>query len=92
MARSRAAAVRMAAVKRPLLILVAIVAVLGVSFLVARWLNNDTVERARVAELLRAQARGDAGGDARAARRLRRAALRRAAAQPTPIACAGRAS
>ena len=52
----------MAAVKRPLLILVATVAVLGVSFLVARWLNNDTVERARVAELLRAQSRGDADG------------------------------
>lgn len=50
----------MAAVKRPPLILAAIVAVLGVSFLVARWLNNDTVERARVAELLRAQSRGDA--------------------------------
>jgi hypothetical protein len=33
---------------------------LAASFVVARWLNNDTVERARVVELLRAQLRGDA--------------------------------
>ena len=30
------------------------------SFVVARWVNNDTVERARVVELLRDQLRGDA--------------------------------
>ncbi len=30
------------------------------SFVVARWINNDTVERARVVDLLRAQMRGDA--------------------------------
>ena len=35
-------------------------AFLGVSFLVARWLNSDAVERAAVVELLRDQARGDA--------------------------------
>ena len=46
--------------KRPLLIAAAVVARLAVSFVVARWLNNDTVERARVEQLLRAQARGDA--------------------------------
>ena len=46
--------------KRPLLIAVAVVAVLGISFVVARWLNADTDERGQVVELLRAQARGDA--------------------------------
>ena len=46
--------------KRPLLIAVAALAVLAVSFLVARWLNYDSVERAHVEQLLRAQARGDA--------------------------------
>ena len=45
-------------VKRPLII-VAVSAFLAVSFVVARWVNNDTVERARVVELLRAQLRGD---------------------------------
>jgi hypothetical protein len=50
----------MGAVKRPLLITVAVIALLGISFLVARWLNNDTVERAKVTELLEAQVRGDA--------------------------------
>jgi Tfp pilus assembly protein FimT len=50
----------MGRVKRPLLVVAAVVAVLAVSFFVARWLNNDTVERARVVQLLRAQARGDA--------------------------------
>jgi phage terminase large subunit-like protein len=48
-------------VKRPLIIVVAVVAVLGISFFVARWLNNDTVERAAVTKLLEAQVRGDAG-------------------------------
>ncbi|MDX6679750.1 MAG: hypothetical protein QOE31_3802 [Solirubrobacteraceae bacterium] len=51
---------RMGRVKRPLLIAAAVLIVLAVSFVVARWLNNDTVERARVEQLLRAQARGDA--------------------------------
>jgi len=48
-------------VKR-VLIGVGILAFLGVSLLVARWLNTDSVERAKVVELLRAQARGDARG------------------------------
>lgn len=43
------------------LIAVGIVAFLGVSLLVARWLNTDTVERGAIVELLRAQARGDTG-------------------------------
>jgi hypothetical protein len=47
-------------VKRPLIIVAAVVAFLGVSFVVARWLNNDTVERAKVTELLEDQIRGDA--------------------------------
>lgn len=46
--------------KRPLIIAAAVIALLAVSFVVARWINNDTVERARVVELLRAQMRGDA--------------------------------
>lgn len=50
----------MGRVKRPLLIAAGIAVLLAVSFLVARWLNNDTTERARVTQLLRAQARGDA--------------------------------
>jgi hypothetical protein len=48
-------------VKRALLIAAAVIAVLVISAVVARWLNNDTVERAKVVDLLRAQARGDAG-------------------------------
>jgi hypothetical protein len=47
-------------VKRLLIIAVAVVAVLGISFVVARWLNADTDERGQVVELLRAQGRGDA--------------------------------
>jgi hypothetical protein len=47
-------------VKRALLIAVAIIALLAASALVARWLNTDTVERAKVVDLLRAQAKGDA--------------------------------
>ena len=43
-----------------LLIVAAILAFLVVCFFVARWLNNDSVERGAVTELLRAQARGDA--------------------------------
>jgi len=46
--------------QRTILIAAAVVVLLGASFVVARWLNNDTVERARVIELLRAQTRGDA--------------------------------
>lgn len=46
--------------KRLLIIVACVVAFLGVSFLVARWLNNDTVERAKVTELLEDQIRGDA--------------------------------
>jgi len=49
----------MGCVKR-LLIAVAVLVVVAVSFFVARWINNDTTERARVTQLLRAQARGDA--------------------------------
>ncbi len=45
--------------KRPLII-VALLVLVAASFVVARWINNDTVERARVVELLRAQMRGDA--------------------------------
>jgi hypothetical protein len=46
-------------VKRALIVL-AVVVVIGGSFVIARWINNDTVERARVVELLRDQLRGDA--------------------------------
>lgn len=46
--------------KRPLLIAIAVLAVVVVSALVARWINNDTVERGKVVELLRAQSKGDA--------------------------------
>lgn len=46
--------------KRPLLVAAAVVVLLGSSFFVARWLNNDTVERAKVTGLLEAQIRGDA--------------------------------
>jgi len=48
-------------VKRPVIIAVAVAGLLAASFFVARYINNDTVERARVVELLRAQTRGDAG-------------------------------
>jgi len=48
-------------VKRLLLIAVAVIAFLAVSVVVARWLSADTDERGQVVELLRAQARGDAG-------------------------------
>lgn len=46
--------------KRPVLIVLAVVAFLVLCFGVTRYLNNDTVERAKVVELLRDQARGDA--------------------------------
>jgi hypothetical protein len=47
-------------VKRTVIIALALIAFLAISFGVARWLNNDTLERARVEALLRAQANGDA--------------------------------
>ena len=43
-----------------LLVIVAVLVLLAGGALVARWLNNDSVERGAVTELLRAQARGDA--------------------------------
>ena len=50
----------MGRVKRPLLITAAVLLALGAGFFVARWINTDTTERARVERLLKAQARGDA--------------------------------
>jgi hypothetical protein len=50
----------MGPVKRVLLIAAAVIAVLAISTIVARWLNTDTAERAKVVDLLRAQAKGDA--------------------------------
>ncbi|MEY2441469.1 MAG: hypothetical protein QOJ46_895 [bacterium] len=50
----------MGRVKRALLIATAVIAVLAISAIVARWLNTDTAERGKVVELLRAQAKGDA--------------------------------
>ncbi len=50
----------MGRVKRPVLIAAAVVVFLGISFLIARWLNNDTLERGKVTKLLTDQARGDA--------------------------------
>jgi hypothetical protein len=47
-------------VKRPLVIAACVIAFLGVSVIVARWLSADTDERAQVVDLLRAQSRGDA--------------------------------
>jgi hypothetical protein len=46
--------------KRPIAIAVAVIAFLGICVLVARWLNNDTVERGAVTKLLQDQSRGDA--------------------------------
>lgn len=43
-----------------MIVSVALVAFLGISFLVARWLNTDNVERGAVTSLLGDQARGDA--------------------------------
>jgi len=51
----------MGAVKRLVLIAAVTLAVCAISFLVARWLNNDSVERGKVTQLLEDQARGDAG-------------------------------
>ena len=45
---------------RAALIALAVVIFLGVSLLVARWLNVDTVERGKVVDVLRAQVAGDA--------------------------------
>jgi hypothetical protein len=50
----------MARVKKRVPIVLAVLAIIAVSVVVARWINNDTVERARVVELLREQLRGDA--------------------------------
>jgi hypothetical protein len=47
-------------VKRPLIIAACVIAFLGVSVVVARWLSADTDERGQVVDLLRAQSRGDA--------------------------------
>jgi hypothetical protein len=47
-------------VKRALVGLAVLVVVLGGGFVDGRWVNNDTVERAHVVELLRDQMRGDA--------------------------------
>lgn len=52
--------------QRTLLIVAALIAFLVISLFVSRWLNADTVERGRVADLLRAQERGDAGAMLRA--------------------------
>ena len=46
--------------KRRLLLVLGVLVFLGLSVLVARWINNDGVERAQVEQLLRAQLRGDA--------------------------------
>jgi hypothetical protein len=46
-------------VKRSLLVL-AVLVVVGGGYVVGRWINNDTVERAQVVALLRDQLRGDA--------------------------------
>ena len=50
----------MGRVKRPLVIAAVVVAFLGISVVVARWLSADTDERGQVVDLLRAQTRGDA--------------------------------
>lgn len=44
-----------------MLIAAGVIVLLGVSFLVARWLHNDSVERGQVTKLLEAQIRGDVG-------------------------------
>jgi hypothetical protein len=49
-------------VKRLVLIVLAVIAFLGASAVVARWLSADTDERGQVVELLRAQSRGDVPG------------------------------
>lgn len=46
--------------KKRVLIAAAVLLVIVVSVFVARWVNNDTIERSQVTDLLRAQARGDA--------------------------------
>ena len=48
--------------KRLVLIVVGVTALLAVSAVVARWLSADTDERGQVVELLRAQSRGDVAG------------------------------
>jgi hypothetical protein len=53
-------------VKRRIAIAAAAAIFIALSVVVARWLQADNAERSRVHELLRAQARGDAGAMARA--------------------------
>lgn len=48
--------------RRPLLIAVAVVAFLAISFELARWLSTESTERDKVHRLLQAEARGDARG------------------------------
>ena len=50
----------MGRVKRAILIAVAVIAVLAISAVVTRWIGNDSAERTKVTDLLRAQAKGDA--------------------------------
>jgi hypothetical protein len=50
---------------RTVAVLIAVMAFGAVSFLVARWLSTDGVERGKVERLLEAQARGDADAMAR---------------------------
>jgi hypothetical protein len=45
---------------RPLIIALGVVVFLVLSFMVARWLTQETRERGAVSDLLRAEARGDA--------------------------------
>lgn len=52
----------MPCVRRPAVIALATVIVLGVGFLLALYLTAESRERARIVELLDAQARGDAAG------------------------------
>lgn len=56
-----------------MLIAAGVIALLAVSSLVARWLNNDSVERGRVTALLADQVRGDAGAMLRRLERCDRA-------------------
>ena len=82
----------MGACSASLIIAVAVIAFLAISFGVARWLNNDTVERARVVELLRAQAQRRRGRDAAPARRLLGSGLPRHPARERHGACVAAAS
>lgn len=50
----------MGAMRRPVLIAVAVIAFLATCLVIARWLTGDSVERSKVTSLLEAQLRGDA--------------------------------